>query len=40
VLRAISQLVPPATWMPLARRLLGSPAFVRHVVLNRGFLRP
>jgi len=40
VLRALSQLVPPAAWMPLARHLLRSPAIVRHVVLNRGFLRP
>jgi menaquinone-9 beta-reductase len=39
-LRAMSRLVPPAVWMPMARRLLGSPTFVRHVVLNRGFLRP
>jgi flavin-dependent dehydrogenase len=39
-LRALSHIVPPAAWMPLARRLLASPAFVRHVVLNRGFLRP
>jgi flavin-dependent dehydrogenase len=35
---AMSQLVPAAVWTPLARRLLASPAFVRHVVLNRGFL--
>ena len=39
VLRAMSQLVPDAVWTPLARRLLASPPFVRHVVLNRGFLR-
>jgi flavin-dependent dehydrogenase len=38
-LRAMSRLVPPAISLPLARRLLGSPAFVRHVVLDRGFLR-
>ena len=38
--RALSPLVPAAVWMPLARRLLGHPAFVRSVVLNRGFLRP
>jgi flavin-dependent dehydrogenase len=38
VLGAMSQLVPAAVWTPLARRLLASPAFVRHVVLNRGFL--
>ena len=40
VVRAMSQLVPAAVWMPLARRLLGNRAFVRSVVLNRGFLRP
>jgi flavin-dependent dehydrogenase len=39
-LRAMSRLVPAALAMPLARGLLGNPAFVRHVVLNRGFLRP
>jgi len=38
--RALSPLVPAAVWMPLARRLLGHPTFVRSVVLNRGFLRP
>lgn len=36
---AIAPLVPAAVWMPLARRLLGNPAFVRSVVLDRGFLR-
>jgi flavin-dependent dehydrogenase len=39
VARVLSPLVPAALWMPVARRLLGSPAFVRSVVLNRGFLR-
>jgi len=39
ILNAMSQLVPAAVWTPLARRLLTSPAFVRHIVLNRGFLR-
>jgi flavin-dependent dehydrogenase len=39
VLRAMSQLVPAPVWTPLARRLLAHPAFVRHIVLNRGFLR-
>jgi flavin-dependent dehydrogenase len=39
VLRAMARLVPPAVWTPLARGLLLNPAFVRHVVLNRGFLR-
>jgi hypothetical protein len=28
----------PALWLPLARRLLTSRAFARHVVLDRGFL--
>jgi flavin-dependent dehydrogenase len=37
--RGIGQFVPAAAWIPLARRLLASPAFVRHVVLDRGFLR-
>ena len=40
VLRAMSQLVPATVWTPLARRLLANPAFVRHVVLDRGFLNP
>jgi len=40
VVRALSPLVPATVWMPLARRLLGNRAFVRSVVLNRGFLRP
>jgi menaquinone-9 beta-reductase len=39
VVHAVSQRVPAGVWTPLARRLLASPAFVRHVVLNRGFLR-
>ena len=36
---ALSPLVPSAVWMPLARTLLGNRAFVRRVVLDRGFLR-
>jgi flavin-dependent dehydrogenase len=36
--RRAAQLVPPIAWVPLARRLLASPTFVRHVVLDRGFL--
>jgi flavin-dependent dehydrogenase len=36
----LSPLVPAAVWMPLARALLGNRAFVRSIVLNRGFLRP
>ena len=36
---ALSPLVPAALWMPLARTLLGNRAFVRAVVLDRGFLR-
>ena len=40
LVRALSPLVPAPVWMPLARRLLGNRAFVRSVVLNRGFLRP
>jgi flavin-dependent dehydrogenase len=39
VLRAMSQVVPAAAWTALGRRLLANPAFVRNVVLNRGFLR-
>jgi flavin-dependent dehydrogenase len=39
VVRTLSPLVPATVWMPLARRLLGNPAFVRSVVLDRGFLR-
>jgi geranylgeranyl reductase family protein len=39
IVSALSPLVPAAVWMPLARTLLGNPAFVRSVVLNRGFLR-
>jgi len=40
IVSALSPLVPAAVWMPLARKLLGNPAFVRSIVLNRGFLRP
>jgi flavin-dependent dehydrogenase len=40
LVRTLSPLVPAALWTPLALRLLGNPAFVRQVVLNRGFLRP
>jgi flavin-dependent dehydrogenase len=39
LVRTLSPLVPAAAWMPLARRLLANPAFVRNVVLDRGFLR-
>jgi flavin-dependent dehydrogenase len=39
VVNALSPFVPAAVWMPLARTLLGNRAFVRSVVLNRGFLR-
>jgi menaquinone-9 beta-reductase len=39
IVRALSPLVPAGLWMPIARRLLGNPAFVRSVVLDRGFLR-
>jgi flavin-dependent dehydrogenase len=38
-LRAMTRRIPSAVWTPVARRLLANPAFVRHVVLNRGFLR-
>jgi flavin-dependent dehydrogenase len=37
--RDVAELVPPAAWIPLARTLLASRAFVRRVVLDRGFLR-
>jgi flavin-dependent dehydrogenase len=39
LVRALSPLVPAGLWMPVARTLLGNPAFVRSVVLDRGFLR-
>jgi flavin-dependent dehydrogenase len=35
----IAPLVPASVWMPLARTLLGNRAFVRRIVLERGFLR-
>jgi flavin-dependent dehydrogenase len=37
--RAAGHFIAPAVWLPVARRLITSPAFVRHVVLDRGFLR-
>ena len=40
LVRTLSPLAPAALWTPLARRLLGNRAFVRNVVLDRGFLRP
>jgi menaquinone-9 beta-reductase len=40
MVRALSPLIPAGLWMPVARTLLGNPAFVRSVVLERGFLRP
>jgi menaquinone-9 beta-reductase len=39
VMSALSPFVPAAVWMPLARSLLGNAAFVRSIVLDRGFLR-
>jgi len=35
---ALSGIVPPRVGAALARRLLKTPAFVRHVVLDRWFL--
>jgi flavin-dependent dehydrogenase len=37
--RALSRIVPASTGIFLAKRLLDVPAFVRHVVLDRWFLR-
>ena len=39
IANALAPLVPASVWMPLARTLLGNRAFVRSVVLERGFLR-
>jgi menaquinone-9 beta-reductase len=36
---AAGRFIAPAVWLPVARRLITSPAFVRHLVLDRGFLR-
>jgi flavin-dependent dehydrogenase len=36
--RAVTRLLQPRLWAPLAGGLIGMPAFVRHVVLDRWFL--
>jgi hypothetical protein len=38
IANAVGRFIAPAVWLPVARRLITSPTFVRHVVLDRGFL--